>query len=306
MRGESVEEPGECAGIDGADQIDNIVFVDPAPLAKNSKSIVATSCGAYDNIRKVLAEQPESKIQRFSPSTFSFNVKGGRCEACEGAGFERVEMQFLADVDLPCSECGGDRFRPEVRRVKLKGKTIGEILDLSVEEAIEFFEGDDPAIRRRFAPILGVGLGYLRIGQSIAALSGGESQRLKLASAISDDFEDGKLAEGKHHKKGALFVFDEPTTGLHLEDVARLLETLDRLVELGHSVIAIEHHLDFIAHADHVIDIGPEAGDAGGRLVVAGTPEAVAAHAASITGKYLAAARKHGAAGSDRTRPAAL
>jgi excinuclease ABC subunit A len=286
-RGESTEEPGACDGIDGLDKIADVVFVDTAPLGKSSKSIVATACGAYDPIRKLLADLPEARLRRFSPSTFSFNVKGGRCESCEGAGFERVEMQFLADVDLPCSECGGERFRPEVRRVKLKGLTIGEILNLTVAEASGHFGEDDPSIRRRFAPIQAVGLGYLRIGQSVNALSGGESQRLKLATAIAEDFEGGHLAARTRQAQGKLFLFDEPTTGLHLDDVAKLLETLDTLVDLGHSVVAIEHHLDFIAHADHVIDIGPEAGPAGGVVVTAGTPEEVALCERSRTGRYL-------------------
>jgi excinuclease ABC subunit A len=289
LRGETTEEPGESDGIDGAEHLAEVVLVDATPIGRSSKSIVATSCGAYDGIRKALASLPEARLHRFSPSTFSFNVSGGRCEACEGAGFERVEMQFLADVELPCSDCGGTRFRPEVRRVKLKGKTIGEILDLTVEEASKFFEEDDPTIRRRFAPLAAVGLGYLRIGQSVNALSGGEAQRLKLATAIAEDFESPQTNDRGAHKKGTLFLFDEPTTGLHLDDVAKLLETLERLVDLGHSVIAIEHHLDFIAHADHVIDIGPEAGADGGEVVVAGTPEEVAATPRSITGRYLGA-----------------
>ena len=202
LRGETTEEPGESDGIDGAEHLAEVVLVDATPIGRSSKSIVATSCGAYDGIRKALASLPEARLHRFSPSTFSFNVSGGRCEACEGAGFERVEMQFLADVELPCSDCGGTRFRPEVRRVKLKGKTIGEILDLTVEEASKFFEEDDPTIRRRFAPLAAVGLGYLRIGQSVNALSGGEAQRLKLATAIAEDFESPQTNDRGAHKRG--------------------------------------------------------------------------------------------------------
>ncbi|MBI3819408.1 MAG: excinuclease ABC subunit UvrA [Planctomycetes bacterium] len=290
FRGEPCDEPGDCDRVDGFEQFEDLIFVDTASLGRTSKSIVATACGAYDGIRKALADLPEAKMQRFSPGTFSFNTTGGRCETCEGAGFERVEMQFLADVDLPCSECGGERFRPEVRRVKLRGKTIGEILNLTVDEASRFFSGDGAGIARKFAPVIAVGLGYLRIGQGVSTLSGGEAQRLKLATSIADDFE--REHPGKRHDKGSLFLFDEPTTGLHLEDVATLLRTLDHLVDFGHTIIAIEHHLDFIAYADHVIDIGPEAGAGGGRVIAQGTPEDVAANADSITGRYLVGALK--------------
>ncbi|HKD99703.1 MAG TPA: hypothetical protein VKE69_01735 [Planctomycetota bacterium] len=276
-RGERVDAPGACDAVEGAEELAEIVFVDAAPLGRSPKSIVATVCGAYERIRQTLASLPEARERRLTASTFSFNARGGRCEACEGAGFERVEMQFLADLFLPCSECGGDRFRPEVRRVHLRGRTIGEILDLTVDDAVGFFEDDDPEIRRRFEPLRSVGLGYLRIGQSVTALSGGEAQRLKLATAIA----------GESSKAGSLFLFDEPTTGLHLEDVARLLETLDRLVEAGHTVVAIEHQLDFVAHADWVVDLGPEAGPDGGAIVVCGPPEVVAACSASVTGRYL-------------------
>lgn len=286
LRGEPVEEPGECDAVLGIEHFENMIFVDNASIGKTSKSVVATACGAYDGIRKALADLPEAKMHRFSAGTFSFNTAGGRCETCEGAGFERVEMQFLADVDLPCSECGGERFRPEVRRVKLRGKTIGEILNLTVDEATIFFAEDSATIARKLAPVAAVGLGYLRIGQSVNTLSGGESQRLKLATSIADDFERDPGDE-KVYKKGTLFLFDEPTTGLHLEDVSTLLKTLDRLVALGHTVIAIEHHLDFIAHADFVIDIGPQAGAAGGEVVATGTPEQIAVNPKSITGRYL-------------------
>jgi excinuclease ABC subunit A len=278
-----------------------VVLVDMAPLGRSPKSVVATACGAYEGIRKALAALAEARAKRFSASTFSFNTPGGRCEACEGAGFERVEMQFLADVFLPCAECGGDRFRPEVRRAKLRGKTIGQILDLTVDEAASFFAGDDPEIGRRLAPVAAVGLGYLRIGQSVTTLSGGEAQRLKLASAIAGDLGEGGRGSGGSRKAGTLFLFDEPTTGLHLDDVAQLLATLDRLVDAGHTVVAIEHQLDFIAHADFVVDVGPEAGEGGGRIVATGTPEAVAASAGSITGRYL---REAGVRCAARPRPA--
>jgi excinuclease ABC subunit A len=285
LRGESTEEPGACDGIDGLDALENVVLVDASPIGRTSKSIVATACGAYDGIRKALADLPEAKLQRFSAGTFSFNTQGGRCETCEGAGYERVEMQFLADVELPCSECGGERFRPDVRRVKLRGKTIGEILNLTVDEAAAFFAEDGAWIGRKLAPLSSVGLGYLKIGQSVTTLSGGEAQRLKLATAVADDFD---AVDGDMDRKGTLFLFDEPTTGLHLEDVAALLRTLDSLVDRGHTVIAIEHHLDFIGHADFVVDVGPEAGSAGGTIVATGTPEEIAANRASVTGAYLA------------------
>ncbi|MFN0206587.1 MAG: excinuclease ABC subunit UvrA [Planctomycetota bacterium] len=299
LRGETTDEPGDCDRIDGADEIENLIFVDTSSIGKTSKSIIATACGAYDGIRKVLADTTEAKMHRFNPGTFSFNTQGGRCETCEGAGFERVEMQFLADVELPCSECGGDRFRPEVRRVKFRGKTIGEILNLTVDEAVVFFKEDGAAITRKLAPLVAVGLGYLRIGQSVTAVSGGEAQRLKLATAIAEDFE--KDASPKRERKGSLFLFDEPTTGLHLEDVSLLLKTLERLVDLGHTVIAIEHHLDFIAHADYVVDIGPEAGAAGGEVVAEGTPEEIVTCANSVTAQYLRATLKKEPARPGRT-----
>lgn len=287
LRGQPTDEPGACDGIDGADAFSDVVFVDMASIGRTSKSVVATACGAYDGIRKALAELPESKMKRFSAGTFSFNTSGGRCETCEGAGFERVEMQFLADVELPCSECGGERFRPEVRRTKLRGRTIGEILNLTVDEAAVFFAEDGHSICKKLAPLSAVGLGYLKIGQSVTTLSGGEAQRLKLATAIAEDFERAEVQDPESDKKGVLFLFDEPTTGLHLDDVATLLKTMERLVALGHSIIAIEHHLDFIAYADHVIDIGPDAGDAGGRLVAHGTPLEITRHSESVTGRYL-------------------
>ncbi|HKE00832.1 MAG TPA: excinuclease ABC subunit UvrA, partial [Planctomycetota bacterium] len=283
-RGERADEPGASAGVTGGDRVAGVTFVDTAPIGKSPKSIVATASGAYERMRKALAALPEARERRLTPATFSFNTKGGRCEACEGAGFERVEMQFLADVFLPCPECGGDRFRPEVRRVRLRGKTIGEILNLTVVEAARFFAEDDPEIGRRLAPLESVGLGYLRIGQSVTALSGGEAQRLKLAAAIADD-----SGEPGGRRRGTLFLFDEPTTGLHLADVAKLLATFDRLLDAGHTIVAIEHHLDLIAHADHVIDLGPESGPEGGEVVAAGTPEEIAACAESTTGRYLRA-----------------
>ncbi len=285
-RGKRTDEPGACDEIRGGDRIGDVILVDSTPLGRSPKSVVATACGAYDLVRKTLAALPEARARKLAPSTFSFNAKGGRCEACEGAGFERVEMQFLADVFLPCNECGGDRFRPEIRRLKLRGKTIGEILGLTVDEAVAFFSEDDPRIRRKLEPVAAVGLGYLRIGQSVTTISGGEAQRLKLASSIADDLvRDGRGAARR--RKGTLFLFDEPTTGLHLDDVQQLVRTLDRLVRAGHTVVAIEHHLDFIRQADQVVDLGPEAGSEGGRVVCQGPPEAIALCPESITGRYM-------------------
>lgn len=296
-RGERTEEVGACDGVTGGDHFSEIVMVDASPIGRSPKSTVATACGAYERIRKALAALPEAKAAKFRASTLSFNTKGGRCEACEGAGFERVEMQFLADVFLPCNECGGDRFRPEVRRVKLRGKTIGEILNFTILEALEFFEEDDATINRRLRPLVSVGLGYLRLGQSVTTLSGGEAQRLKLATAVGgesfadEDEEPTRARSPRGRSRGSLFLFDEPTTGLHLDDVEKLLHTLRQLLRHGHTVVAIEHHLDFMAHADWVIDLGPEAGAAGGQVVACGTPEQIAAHQESITGAYL---RAHG------------
>ena len=217
--------------------------------------------------------------RHFGPGHFSFNVAGGRCETCRGEGFEKVEMQFLSDVYLPCPDCNGRRFRPEVLEVAFRGKTITDILDLTVDQALAFF-GDDKAVVAALRPLSEVGLGYIRLGQPISTLSGGEAQRLKLSRYLRCD-------DGRRERK--LFIFDEPTTGLHFEDISTLLGCLQRLVDAGHTVLVIEHNMDVVKTADWVIDLGPEGGEAGGEVVAAGPPEAVSADERSHTGRFLKA-----------------
>jgi len=280
-RGRPVEEPGACDSIEGGAFVQDVVFVDTQPIGRSPKSTVGTYLGAYDRIRRRLAKLPEARAARITAAVLSFNTPGGRCETCEGAGFEKVEMQFLADVHVPCAECGGDRFRPEVLRVRLRGKNLREILDLTLEEAVEFF-GDDGAIVARLRPAVAVGLGYLRLGQSVVALSGGEAQRLKLAGAIGS----GRDGAGARYR-GNLYLFDEPTTGLHAADLPPLLRAFDLLLRAGHTLVVVEHNGEVIKTADHVIDLGPGAGAEGGRVVAEGPPERIVAVDDSITGAYL-------------------
>ncbi len=277
-RGKPVEDPGVCDGIEGGDAFEDVVFVDTAPIGRSPKSIVGTYLSVYERIRKLLAATPEAREAHITAATLSFNTSGGRCETCEGAGFEKVEMQFLADVHVPCADCGGARFRPEVLRARIRGKNVTEILALSLDDAAEFFAGDRELVAR-LQPAREVGLGYLRIGQSIVTLSGGEAQRLKLAAAIADSKKKGG--------RGNLYLFDEPSTGLHAADLTPLLRAFDLLVEAGHTLIVVEHAGEVIKRADYVVDLGPEAGERGGEIVASGTPEAVAAEPRSITGRYL-------------------
>ncbi len=278
-RGEVVENVGACDGIEGLDRIGDIVLVDAAPVATTSRSNPATYSGAWDGFRELLAQAPLARERRYSPRTFSFNVSAGRCETCQGEGYERVEMQFLSDVHLPCPDCEGRRFKRAVLEVELEGASVAEILDMTAAEALERF-GSRPEIERSLRPLVTVGLGYLRLGQPLPTLSGGEAQRLKLAAHLRD---------AASSKSGApsLFLFDEPTTGLHLADIRVLLAALDALVEAGHTVVVIEHHLDVIRSADHVIDLGPEGGAEGGEIVAVGTPEEVAASDRSATAPFL-------------------
>jgi excinuclease ABC subunit A len=261
--------------IRGRELIDRLIMVDQSPLSTSPRSIPATYTKAMDGIRDLFSKTREAKALGFKPGFFSFNTPGGRCEACKGAGQQIVEMQFLSDVVLTCDECGGKRFRSDILEVKYKEKNVDEVLGLSVTEAMAFF-ADRPDILKKLAPLQDVGLGYLRLGQPTTTLSGGELQRIKLAYHLVHERE-----------KRILYLFDEPTIGLHLDDVSVLLRCFQRLVEEGHSVVVIEHNLDVIKCADHVIDLGPEGGAAGGRVVAAGTPEAVAAAKDSITGRYL-------------------
>jgi excinuclease ABC subunit A len=269
------EAPGAHRAIEGHEQVADAVLVDQTPIGRTPRANPATYTGAFDEIRKLFAATPDAIAQGFTASTFSFNSEVGRCPVCEGTGFEHVEMQFLSDVFLRCPECDGKRYRPPILAIRYDGKTIPDVLDLTVNEAVEFFAGEK-SLLAKLEPLREVGLGYMKLGQPITTLSGGESQRLKLA---------GHLAEVKSEK--TLFLFDEPTTGLHLDDIQTLLSAFERLLERGHSLIVIEHHLDVIRNADWVIDLGPEGGDEGGRIVVEGTPEQVMACEASHTGNAL-------------------
>ncbi len=266
---------GVAAEVYGTGQLGDVVLMDQAPLARTARSNPATYIKVFDDIREVFAETAEARVRNFGPAAFSFNQPGGRCETCAGHGTQTVDMQFLADVTVTCPDCGGSRYQRDLLNVRVRSLNIAEVLDLTVREAFRFFRAQ-AAIERRLRLLIDVGLDYLRLGQPADTLSGGESQRLKLA---------GHLASSR--KPRCLFLLDEPTTGLHPADVARLLDCFDRLLQTGHSLIVVEHDLDVIKCADHVIDLGPGAGAAGGRVVAAGTPEEVAAAPASETGRWL-------------------
>jgi excinuclease ABC subunit A len=274
------EQVGAVAGLTGWEHLTDVVLVDQSPIGRSPRSNPVTYIKAFDEIRELFAAQPLSRQRRYSAATFSFNLEGGRCPECEGAGAVLVEMVFLADVFVPCEACGGSRFRREVLEVRIQGKSIHDILQWTVDEAITRFH-HQPRLGAALWQLQQVGLGYLRLGQPATTLSGGEAQRLKIAR---------ELARAGKRDGRKLYLLDEPTTGLHLDDVRVLIQVLDRLVDAGHTVLVIEHHTDVIKRADWVIDLGPEAGDAGGRVVVQGTPEHVAACAASHTGRYLARA----------------
>ncbi len=275
LRGQWKEETGECRGIQGSQLVREVVLVDQSPIGRTSRSNPATYVKAFDEIRTLFASLPEARQRHLLPKHFSFNVEGGRCERCQGTGVEVITMQFLADVEVTCEDCGGKRFRPEVLEVRYKGRNLAEVLDLTVTEALTFFLGE-PRILARLRSLEEVGLGYLRLGQSTSTLSGGEAQRLKLC---------GFLAEGE--TEGILYIFDEPTTGLHFEDIGVLLKAFDRLLQSGASLLVIEHNLDVLKSADWIIDLGPEGGDEGGFLVGQGTPEAICRIEESHTGRFL-------------------
>jgi excinuclease ABC subunit A len=269
------QRPGRHAGIKGVEDVDKVIDIDQSPIGRTPRSNPATYTKVFDHIRQLFASTPEAKIRGYKPGRFSFNVKGGRCEACRGDGQIRIEMHFLPDVYVPCEVCKGRRYNAETLRVTYKGKSISDVLEMTVDEACEFF-APVPAIARRMGTLRDVGLGYVRLGQPATTLSGGEAQRVKLASEL------GKRSTGK-----TVYILDEPTTGLHFADVEKLLNILHRLVEAGNTVIVIEHNLDVIRSADHVIDLGPEGGDAGGEIVATGTPEDVAHVEESHTGRFL-------------------
>ncbi len=268
--------PGDHDGIDGAEHVHKVVNIDQSPIGRNSRSNPATYIGFYDTIRDLFTEAPLSVERGYKAGRFSFNVKGGRCEECQGEGTITTQLYFMPDVEVTCGACKGARFNSETLDVTVRGKTIDDVLNMSIEEGVKFFAGE-PAMGKKIEVLSDLGLGYLTLGQSATTLSGGEAQRIKIATELS------KLQRSKH----TVYILDEPTTGLHLADVERLLESLSRLVDAGHTVLLIEHHVDVIKTADHVIDLGPEGGHAGGEIVVSGTPEKIAACKASHTGRFL-------------------
>ncbi len=267
--------PGKCRCVEGMEFLDKVIDIDQSPIGRTPRSNPATYTGLFNDIRDLFASTNDAKIRGYGPGRFSFNVKGGRCEACSGDGLVKIEMHFLADVYVPCEVCKGKRYNRETLEVKYKGKDIAQVLDMTAEEAVDFFE-NLPKIRRKAQTIVEVGLGYVKLGQSSTTLSGGEAQRVKLATELA------RTSTGK-----TIYILDEPTTGLHAADVHKLIEVLQQLVEAGNTVLVIEHNLDVIKSADHIIDLGPEGGDGGGYVVAAGTPEAVAQVEESYTGQYL-------------------
>jgi excinuclease ABC subunit A len=267
--------PGRQTRVSGLDQVDKVVGVDQSPIGRTPRSNPATYTGVFDNVRKLFAETTEAKVRGYGPGRFSFNVKGGRCEACAGDGTIKIEMNFLPDVYVPCEVCKGARYNRETLEVHYKGRTIAEILDMPIEEAEKFFAAI-PAIHRHLKTLVDVGLGYVRLGQPAPTLSGGEAQRVKLASELQ------KRSTGR-----TVYVLDEPTTGLHFEDIRKLLAVLHSLVDKGNTVIVIEHNLDVIKTADWLIEMGPEGGHKGGAVVGIGTPEEVALVEASATGDFI-------------------
>ena len=272
----AVAKPQPYKSIEGAEQIDKIIDIDQSPIGRTPRSNPATYTGVWSEIRQLFANLPESKIRGYKPGRFSFNVKGGRCETCEGGGLRVIEMNFLPDVYVHCETCHGKRFNRETLEVRYKGKSISDVLDMSIEDALEFFE-HVPKIKLKLSTLVNVGLGYIRLGQPSTTLSGGEAQRVKLATELS-----------KKDTGNTMYILDEPTTGLHFEDVRVLMEVIQQLVKQGNTVLIIEHNMDVIKQADHIIDLGPEGGSGGGEIVATGTPEQVAKNKESITGQFLA------------------
>ena len=272
----STHEPLPFDTITGHENIDKVISVDQSPLGRTPRSNPATYTDVFTDIRRLFVEMPESKMRSYKPGRFSFNVAGGRCETCGGNGYKTIQMNFLPDVLVPCETCHGKRYNRETLEVRFKGKSISDILDMTINQAVDFFE-NQPKILRKIKVLQEVGLGYIRLGQPSSTLSGGESQRVKLATELA------KKDTGK-----TLYILDEPTTGLHFEDIRTLLSVIKRLVDKGNTVIIIEHNLDVIKTADHIIDMGPEGGKAGGQVIVTGTPEQVAASHLGITSSFLA------------------
>ena len=267
--------PGKHEGFEGIENLDKIIDIDQSPIGRTPRSNPATYTGVFDDIRNLFAETKDAKLKGYKAGRFSFNVKGGRCEACQGDGITKIKMHFLPDIYVPCEVCNGARYNRETLEVKYKGKSIYDVLEMTIEEAMEFFSAV-PKISRKFRTLYEVGLGYVKVGQPATTLSGGEAQRVKLATELA------RISTGK-----TIYVLDEPTTGLHTADVHRLIEVLQKLVDAGNTVLVIEHNLDVIKVADHIVDLGPEGGDKGGFVVASGTPEEVAKVKESYTGQYL-------------------
>lgn len=277
----SHQQAGEHAGLEGVEHLDKVIEIDQSPIGRTPRSNPATYTGLFDGIREIYAKTPEARRRGYRPGRFSFNVKGGRCEACRGDGILRIEMHFLPDVYIPCEVCRGKRYNRETLEVRYKGKNIADVLNMTVEEALEFF-APIPKLQRKLQVLYDVGLGYIRLGQPATTLSGGEAQRVKLATELS------RRSNGR-----SLYILDEPTTGLHLDDIKKLLKILERLVENGNTVVVIEHNLEVLKRADYLIDLGPEGGDGGGEVVAAGSPEEVAACSSSYTGQWLVGILSH-------------
>ena len=271
----AITYPGQCTRIDGEEFLDKVIAIDQSPIGRTPRSNPATYTGLFGDIRALFAQTPSAKLRGYTAGRFSFNTKGGRCEACEGDGVKKIEMHFLPDVYVTCDVCHGKRYNRETLEVRYKEKTIADVLDMTAEEGAAFF-ADIPKIGSRLKLLCEVGLGYIKIGQSSTTLSGGEAQRVKLATELS-----------KRQTGRTIYILDEPTTGLHAADVEKLIGVLQRLVEQGNSVVVIEHNLDLIKTADYLIDMGPEGGEGGGTVIATGTPEEVAANDRSWTGRYL-------------------
>ncbi|TMK69181.1 MAG: ATP-binding cassette domain-containing protein, partial [Actinobacteria bacterium] len=268
-------KPGDHGGVDGIDVFDKVIEIDQKPIGRTPRSNPATYTDLFTHIRELYSLTPESKVRGYKPGRFSFNVRGGRCETCKGDGQIKIEMHFLPDVYVPCETCKGARYNRETLEVRFKGKSIADVLEMSVEEALRFF-AKIPKLRRRLQTLHDVGLDYIKLGQPATTLSGGEAQRVKLSAELS------KVATGR-----TLYILDEPTTGLHFADIEKLLDVLQRLVDAGNTVLVIEHNLDVIKQADWIVDLGPEGGEAGGEMIATGTPEDVADVEESYTGQFL-------------------
>lgn len=284
---DSGQAPGVFRHLGGSlDRITRVEYVDQNPIGRSLRSNAVTYLKIYDDIRKLYSAQQYAKINGYTPAHFSFNQDGGRCPECQGEGFVKIGMQFMADVTMVCESCGGKRFKPDILEVRYKGKNIADVLDMSVEQAIDFFgsqnEEDALRIARRLQPLVDVGLSYIKLGQSSSTLSGGESQRIKLAYFLS--MRDERVSA---RVQSIMFIFDEPTTGLHFYDVEKLLKSFDVLLGQGHSIVVVEHNPDVIKAADWVIELGPDAGDKGGEVVFAGTPEDLAANGNTSTSEYI-------------------